>query len=58
MTNSFHQIPLGPISRQRLSVVTPWGQFQPRFLPEGVAPASIIAVIRGDEGEAQLAGRI
>jgi hypothetical protein len=42
MTNSFHQFLLALLTRQRLSVQTPWGQFQPKFLPEGVSPASII----------------
>lgn len=40
LTNSFHQIPLGPITSNRLSVITPWGLRRPVFLPEGVAPAS------------------
>lgn len=40
LTNSFHQIPLHPDSREILSIVTPFGQLQPRFLPEGVSPAS------------------
>ena len=38
--NAFHQILIGAITRARLSVQTPWGHFQPRFLPEGVGPAS------------------
>jgi hypothetical protein len=38
--NAFHQIIIGYITRARLSVQTPWGHFQPRFLPEGVGPAS------------------
>jgi hypothetical protein len=40
LTNGFHQRVIGPITARRLSLQTPWGQFQPRFLPEGVAPAS------------------
>ncbi len=40
--NSFHQIKLGEITSARLSVQTPWGQVQPRFLPEGVGPASSV----------------
>ena len=40
--NAFHQVRLGPITSERLSVVTPWGQFAPQFMPEGVAPASFI----------------
>eukprot|EP01034_Spumella_vulgaris_P043724 gene43724-54330_t len=42
MVNSFHQFRLGPKTAARLSIVTPWGQFQPRFMPEGVGPASHI----------------
>jgi hypothetical protein len=40
MSNSFHQVPLGPITSANLSIQTPWGQFQPLFMPEGVGPAS------------------
>jgi hypothetical protein len=40
MTNSFHQIPLHPDTQSKLAVKTPWGNYQPRFLPEGVGPAS------------------
>jgi hypothetical protein len=40
LVNSFHQFPLGPITSSFLSLVTPWGQVQPKFLPEGVTPAS------------------
>ena len=39
-TNAFHQHKLAPYTRQRLAIVTPWGLFQPIFLPEGVGPAS------------------
>ena len=42
MANAFHQFLLGPITSDRLSIVTPWGQFKPVFMPEGVAPASIV----------------
>lgn len=40
LANSYHQFKLGPITARRLSIQTPWGQVQPRFLPEGVSPAS------------------
>ena len=40
MANSFHQIPLGENFSQLLSVQTPWGLVRPKFLPEGVGPAS------------------
>jgi RNase H-like domain found in reverse transcriptase len=40
MTNSFHQILLGLTTSNNLSVKTPWGNYRPRFLPEGVGPAS------------------
>jgi hypothetical protein len=38
--NAFHNIPLHPQTSEILSVQTPFGQFEPKFLPEGVAPAS------------------
>jgi hypothetical protein len=40
MSNSFHQLRLGPITLSRLSIQTPWGQVEPKFMPEGVGPAS------------------
>jgi len=40
MSNSFHQLKLGPITSSRLSIQTPWGQVEPKFMPEGVGPAS------------------
>ena len=40
MTNSFHQIPLGERTSSILPVPTPWGLVKPKFLPEGVGPAS------------------
>jgi hypothetical protein len=40
MSNSFHQFPLAEKTRRLLSIQTPWGQFEPLFLPEGVPPAS------------------
>jgi len=40
MTNSFHQIPLTETASKLLSEQTPWGLVRPRFLPEGVGPAS------------------
>ena len=40
LTNSFHQIILGPRTSSMLSVTTPWGLKRPIYLPEGVAPAS------------------
>ena len=42
MTTAFHQMRLAQKTSERLSIVTPWGQFRPVFMPEGVAPASII----------------
>jgi len=41
MVNSFHQLRLGHKTKALLSIVTPWGQVQPKFLSEGVAPASL-----------------
>ena len=40
MTNSFHQIPIDDASSNLLSVSTPWGLYRPKFLLEGVGPAS------------------
>lgn len=40
MANSFHQIPLSREFSDLLSVQTPWGLYRPKFLPEGVGPAS------------------
>ena len=40
MTNSFHQLVLSEETGRKLAVQTPWGLVQPRFLPEGVSPAS------------------
>ena len=40
LTNSYHQFKLGETTKSRLSVQTPWGQVQPKFMPEGVTPAS------------------
>jgi exodeoxyribonuclease III len=34
--NGYHQVPLADSTARKLSVQTPWGQFQPQFLPEGV----------------------
>ena len=39
-TNAYHQRRLGPISSERLAIQTPWGLVQPRFMPEGISPAS------------------
>ena len=41
MANSFHQIRLGETTSNRLSVVTQFETVRPKFLPEGVSPASI-----------------
>ena len=40
MVNSFHQLPLSLGTSEALSIITPWGLARPKFLPEGVAPAS------------------
>ena len=42
LTNAFHQIPLHPETSADLSIQTPWGQFQPKFMPEGIGPGSAI----------------
>ena len=40
LTNAFHQVKLAEKTRQYLSVQTPWGQYQPKFMPEGIGPGS------------------
>ena len=40
MVTAFHQMPIGPETSRLLSVQFPSGQFQPKFMPEGVSPAS------------------
>eukprot|EP01034_Spumella_vulgaris_P022119 gene22119-28222_t len=40
MVNAFHQFKLAELTSKRLSIVTPWGQYRPLFMPEGVGPAS------------------
>ena len=40
LTNAFHQIPLHPDTAEKLSIQTPWGQFKPLFVPEGIGPGS------------------
>jgi hypothetical protein len=40
MLASFHQLLIDEDSSECLSVVTPWGQYRPRFLPEGIPPAT------------------
>ena len=36
VTNAFHQNLLAPYTASRLSLQTPLGQFQPKFMPEGI----------------------
>ena len=40
MTNAFHQIKLHKETSERLSIQTPWGQYEPVYMPEGIAPAT------------------
>jgi hypothetical protein len=49
MTNSYHQFRLDEEASERLSVQTPWGQFRPVFMPEGIGPASGILQSRVSE---------
>lgn len=42
MTNAYHQLRLHPETSERLSLQTPWGQVQPRFMPEGIGPGSAL----------------
>ena len=34
MSNSFHRLKLGPITSSRLSIQTPWGQVEPKLMPD------------------------
>jgi hypothetical protein len=38
--NAFHQVRLAEQTSLLLSIQTPWGQFRPLFMPEGIGPAS------------------
>ena len=40
MKNAFHQISLDNATSNNLSVLTPWGNVRPLFMPEGISPAS------------------
>ncbi len=40
MVNSFHQFLLAQRTSNYLTITTPWGNYRPKFLPEGVTPAS------------------
>lgn len=40
LVNAFHQRRLAPLTSKRLSIQTPWGQYEPLFMPEGIGPAS------------------
>ena len=40
LTNAFHQILLDDETSEKLSIQTPWGQYKPKFMPEGIAPAT------------------
>lgn len=42
LVNAYHQFKLGPLTSELLSIITPWGQVRPKFLPEGVSPATDI----------------
>ena len=47
--NSFHQFLLDPETSAMLSVQTPWGQVEPKFMPEGIPPASAELQAAADE---------
>ena len=48
LANAFHQIPIDEESSQLLSIMTPWGAYKPKFLPEGinVAPGILQSVVQ------------
>jgi hypothetical protein len=40
LTNAFHQVRLDPDTSEKLSIQTPWGQYEPMFMPEGISPGN------------------
>jgi hypothetical protein len=42
LTNAYHHVPISIEKARKLSLQTPDGQVQPRFMPEGVSPAAIV----------------
>jgi hypothetical protein len=40
LSHSFYQLKLSKETSEKLSVQTPWGQYEPMYLPEGCAPAT------------------
>jgi len=40
LTNAFHQVLMDELSRRLLAIQTPWGLYEPQFMPEGISPAS------------------
>jgi hypothetical protein len=40
MRNAFHQFVLGEVTSNNLSILTPWGNVKPLYMPEGISPAS------------------
>ena len=42
LVNAFHQRRLAELTSAALSLITPWGQVEPRFMPEGISPATAI----------------
>ena len=42
MMTAYHQVRLASKTSARLSVQTPWGQYQPKLMPDGFGSASAI----------------
>ena len=40
MRTAFHQVPLDEATSNNLSILTPWGNIRPLFMPEGISSAS------------------
>jgi hypothetical protein len=40
LTNAFHQVRLHEETSEKLSLQTPWGQYEPMFMPEGISPGN------------------
>lgn len=42
LANAFHQVPIDSYSSRILSIQSPIGHYEPKFMPEGISPASLI----------------
>ena len=42
LMNAFHQIPISEEASYIMSLITPWGQVRPLFLPEGISHPAVM----------------